>query len=425
MSSGTRPELGLNAARPEPGAGQPDRAADVGADVERGVARRGGRAGPGRRPAGRQRGVPRAARDAVPAGDAGREHPPVGHHRGPDDDGAGLGEPLDDRRAALGDDRLDPGVARRHRDPGSGEVLLDGGRHAVQRSALLAALPALGALPGRIAGRLVRAVPERVELRFGVVDDGQRRLHRLGGGEGAVGVRGAEVGGGESGDLPRVLHTSLPEVGVRVGVPAWPSAGPPATITSTGRSRSGRGRVPPGRADRRIGHAGALLARRCRWPAGGSGAPSPDGDVMFTRTGRIATGVALLALAVSACTAGSSTTPGATGGASGGSGGAAATVTIGLVAEPGEPRLHQGRRRRRSRRCSSPTSTRRWSSRTRTARSSPAWPPRGRCRTTRRPTPSTWRRTPSSATVTRSPPTTRSSRSTGSRPTGPSRSRRR
>jgi peptide/nickel transport system substrate-binding protein len=55
---------------------------------------------------------------------------------------------------------------------------------------------------------------------------------------------------------------------------------------------------------------------------------------MFTRTGRIATGVAVLALAVSACTAGSSTSPGATGGASGGSGGSAASVTIGLVAEP-------------------------------------------------------------------------------------------
>ena len=56
---------------------------------------------------------------------------------------------------------------------------------------------------------------------------------------------------------------------------------------------------------------------------------------MFTRTGRIATGVALLALAVSACTAGSSTNPGSTGGSTGGSGGGSAgSITIGLVAEP-------------------------------------------------------------------------------------------
>ncbi|MEP6650496.1 MAG: ABC transporter substrate-binding protein [Lapillicoccus sp.] len=56
---------------------------------------------------------------------------------------------------------------------------------------------------------------------------------------------------------------------------------------------------------------------------------------MLTRTGRIATGVALLALAVSACTAGSSTTPGATGGSTGGSGGdSAGSISVGLVLEP-------------------------------------------------------------------------------------------
>ena len=55
---------------------------------------------------------------------------------------------------------------------------------------------------------------------------------------------------------------------------------------------------------------------------------------MFTRTGRIATGAALLALAVSACSAGSSTTPAATGGSTGSGGGSAGSITIGLVAEP-------------------------------------------------------------------------------------------
>lgn len=54
---------------------------------------------------------------------------------------------------------------------------------------------------------------------------------------------------------------------------------------------------------------------------------------MFTRTGRIATGAALLALAVSACSAGSSTSPAAGGGATGSSS-SGGSVTIGLVAEP-------------------------------------------------------------------------------------------
>src|SRR5436190_6017686 len=67
---------------------------------------------------------------------------------------------------------------------------------------------------------------------------------------------------------------------------------------------------------------------------GGGTAADGDGDGMFTRTGRIATGAALLALAVSACSAGSSTTPAATGGSTGSGGGSAGSITIGLVAEP-------------------------------------------------------------------------------------------
>src|SRR4029453_13005760 len=75
-------------------------------------------------------------------------------------------------------------------------------------------------------------------------------------------------------------------------------------------------------------------ARRCHWPDGGHLGPSPDGDGMFTRTGRMATGGALLALTVSACRAGSSTSPGATGGSTGSGGGSAGSITIGLFAEP-------------------------------------------------------------------------------------------
>ncbi|MEP6630932.1 MAG: ABC transporter substrate-binding protein, partial [Lapillicoccus sp.] len=54
---------------------------------------------------------------------------------------------------------------------------------------------------------------------------------------------------------------------------------------------------------------------------------------MFTRAGRLATGAAVLALALAACSAGSSTITSPTGGATGGSGGAQ-SVTVGLVAEP-------------------------------------------------------------------------------------------
>ncbi len=54
---------------------------------------------------------------------------------------------------------------------------------------------------------------------------------------------------------------------------------------------------------------------------------------MFTRAGRLVTGFAVLAVALTACSAGSSTTS-PTGGASGGSSGAK-SITVGLVAEPG------------------------------------------------------------------------------------------
>ena len=68
-----------------------------------------------------------------------------------------------------------------------------------------------------------------------------------------------------------------------------------------------------------------------------------DGDVMFTRTGRIATGAALAALALTACTAGSSTNPGATGGATGGSGGVRRVRHHRTGRRAGQSRLHQGR----------------------------------------------------------------------------------
>ena len=58
----------------------------------------------------------------------------------------------------------------------------------------LTAPPAFGALPRGDPGRLVGAVPQGVELGLGVVHDGQRGLHHLGGGEAAVGVCSGELG---------------------------------------------------------------------------------------------------------------------------------------------------------------------------------------------------------------------------------------
>ena len=261
------PGAGLERREAQPRSGQPDRAADVGPDVEGRVPRCRRRSGTGRGPAGGQRRVPGAAADAVQARDAGREHPPVRHDGGPDDHRPRLGEPLDDGGAAVGHDGDDtPALPAGMGTPARARFSLTvAGRRPAVRAGSPRRQRSVLSRRGRPGG-LVGAVPQGVELRLGVVHDGQSGLHHLGGGEAAVGVGGAELGSGQPGDLPRVAHST-----------ALAPEGPPTGLTgpiirrtpSPRRSRSGRGEVPHAPRASRMRHAGPCCSS-CHWPAGGS-----------------------------------------------------------------------------------------------------------------------------------------------------------
>ena len=121
---------------------QAHRAADVGAEVQRPVARGRRRAGAG---AGARRvalEAPRIARDAVQAGQARGQHAVVGHGGLAEDHAAGLAQ-----RAAGGASSVCGGASRWRAcrsapDRPRVDVLLDGDRHAVERRERLAFAPA-------------------------------------------------------------------------------------------------------------------------------------------------------------------------------------------------------------------------------------------------------------------------------------------
>ena len=145
--------------------------------------------------------------------------------------------------------------------------------------------------------------------------------------------------------------------------------------------------------------------------------PASTGALVTPRLARLVAPLAALGIGLAACTAGSSTTSSTTSGGD--------LVKVGLILEPAnydfttavgssDPPGHDDQRLRVA-----------GQARRRTASTCRAWPSRGRCRRTARPTPSTWSTTRPSATARRSPPTTRCSPSTTSRPSGPTGSRRR
>ena len=139
-----------------------------------------------------QRGVPRAAGDAVQARDAGGEHAPVGHRRGADDDAAGLEDSRDDGRVAHRDDGLVGCAPGASRDSGAVQVLLDGDGHPVEVAELFAARPAH--LTGMRVGEhlLGVEVAEGVDQRVALVDVGEEHAGDLDRRELAARVGGCE-----------------------------------------------------------------------------------------------------------------------------------------------------------------------------------------------------------------------------------------
>ena len=176
---------------------QPHRAADVGAQVQRRIPRRGGGAGARARAGGIAVEPPGIARDAVQAGDPGGQHAEVRHGGLAEDHAAGLAHPRRGRRVGALQRRLFVGTrADRRRIAARIDVLLDGDRHAVERRQRPPAAPAR--LRGaRLLERAVALHPVHgVDARLPRLDALEKRARHLQRRELA-----ARIGGGSSAAL--------------------------------------------------------------------------------------------------------------------------------------------------------------------------------------------------------------------------------
>ena len=196
-------EAGLQREDAVPAGRQAHRAADVGAEMERTVARRRRRAGAGAGAAGIPGEVPRVARQRMEGAAARRQHAVVGHGGLGEDDRARLAHPRRGRRIGRRRHQVGRRGAERHRHALGGDVLLDGDRHAVERALRRARLPALlGRLGGLAGAAEVRRI-ERLQLRLPRLDagdhgvDGFDRRQLLGfvGGEQLDGGHVVDLGG--------------------------------------------------------------------------------------------------------------------------------------------------------------------------------------------------------------------------------------
>ena len=133
-SMGMRPRLGLSVAMPHRRrAGAPSRRCRC--RCAAGRSRRGGRAGAGAGTTGILAQVPGIAGQFVEAGQAGRQHAVVRHGGLAQHHGACLAHAGRRRRVGAGRCQVGGRGAQRHRHAARGDVLLDGGGHAVQRVA--------------------------------------------------------------------------------------------------------------------------------------------------------------------------------------------------------------------------------------------------------------------------------------------------
>ena len=206
---GDAAEAGLQRENAVPRGRQADRAADVGAEMQRPVAGRCRGAGAGARASGIPGEVPRVARQRMEGAAARRQHAVVRHGGLGEDDGTRLTHPRRRRRIERGRHQLGRRRAQRHRHALGGDVLLDGDGHAIQHTLWHALLPALfGGLGGLADASEVRRV-KRLDLRLpsldvldhGVDDFDGRQFLGLVGGQQVAGSHVMKSGHGDTLDV--------------------------------------------------------------------------------------------------------------------------------------------------------------------------------------------------------------------------------
>jgi hypothetical protein len=193
------PVARLEADDAAPGGGQADRAADVGAQVQRAVAGGGSSAGAGAAAAGVGGQIPGVAGEPalapVEARQARAQHAVVGH-RGPGQQhAAGLAQPRGGGRVVGRGHELGRRAAQRHRGAARGDVLLQRQRHAVQRRQRPALPPARLGLACRRARRTGVEGPQRLHQRLQALDAGDHGIDDLAGRQRTCGVGAPERSG--------------------------------------------------------------------------------------------------------------------------------------------------------------------------------------------------------------------------------------
>jgi hypothetical protein len=188
---GIRPRLGFSVKMPH------HEAADIGADMQRSVAGR-------RRGAGARRGaarilaeVPGVARQRMEARQARGEHAVIRHGGLAEDDGAGLADARGWRCVGGGGGMVGGHGAERHRHAFGRDILLDGDRHAVERTFRLSMPPA------RLRFGCARKRPFRIEaigrleMRFPALDMVEHGARHLDGRQRFRPIAGEKVKGGK------------------------------------------------------------------------------------------------------------------------------------------------------------------------------------------------------------------------------------
>ena len=225
-------EAGLEREDAVPRGRQPHRAADVGAEMQRPVARRrrGARTGAGA--AGIPGEVPRVARQRMERGAARRQHAVVRHGGLGEDHRARLAHPRGGRRIGGRRHEIGGRGAERNGHALGGDVLLDGDGHAVEGAHRLALLPARLRFLRRLAGGAEIRRIERLEPGlplFDVGDDGVGRLDRR---EFLRLVGGEQLDGAHIGDVCHALTLDPPR-------PASHFSRSSAPVSRTGEAAEG------------------------------------------------------------------------------------------------------------------------------------------------------------------------------------------
>jgi hypothetical protein len=189
---------GLEAHHAAPGGRQADGAADVGAHVQRAIARGSGGCGAGTAAAGVLAQVPGVAGQRVEAAQARRQHAVVGHRGLAQQHRPVFAQAGGRWRVGAGRLQLGGRGAQRQRQAARGDVLLQRDGHAVQWSHRLVAQPARFGGASRLQCRVGIQRPGGLQVRLPAGDVGQHIVHhrqrrQLAKPEGVHQLRGAQL----------------------------------------------------------------------------------------------------------------------------------------------------------------------------------------------------------------------------------------